>query len=104
MYQSFKDRAGNQFYICYFHETNIQLLQYDLHLRGLNIIVPILMLQQEHFFNCPYCNAEISVILDVSVQQQTYIEDCEVCCNPISINYKLEGETLIEFNAESIEQ
>ncbi|MEO9891848.1 CPXCG motif-containing cysteine-rich protein [Aurantibacter sp.] len=39
----------------------------------------------EHFFQCPYCWEEISMLMDTSIQQQTYVEDCEVCCNPIEI-------------------
>lgn len=58
----------------------------------------------EHFFFCPYCNAEISMLLDISISRQSYIEDCEVCCNPIQISFALEGDDLIEFLAESIEQ
>jgi transcription elongation factor Elf1 len=58
----------------------------------------------EHFFNCPYCNAQISMLLDLSVKEQEYIEDCEVCCNPINIFYEFEESTLVLFSAESIEQ
>lgn len=35
---------------------------------------------------CPYCNAVISLLIDTSIEQQQYIEDCEVCCRPITIN------------------
>ncbi|MTI21185.1 CPXCG motif-containing cysteine-rich protein [Fulvivirga sp. RKSG066] len=58
----------------------------------------------EHLFLCPYCNAEISMLLDPSVSAQTYIEDCEVCCNPIKISYRFEQTELVEFSAVSIEQ
>lgn len=58
----------------------------------------------EHFFQCPYCWEEISMILDVSVTQQTYIEDCEVCCNPIEISSRFENGNLIGFESQSIEQ
>ncbi|MEO1212819.1 MAG: CPXCG motif-containing cysteine-rich protein [Bacteroidota bacterium] len=58
----------------------------------------------EHFFNCPYCLADISMLLDPSVNSQTYIEDCEVCCNPIEITYQFEDNELIQFEARSIEQ
>lgn len=58
----------------------------------------------EHFFFCPYCNAQISMLLDISVPQQRYIEDCEVCCNPIEISFTVEGGELTEFSAVSIEQ
>jgi hypothetical protein len=27
------------------------------------------------------------MVLDLSVRKQTYVEDCEVCCNPIEISY-----------------
>ncbi|HET8753923.1 MAG TPA: CPXCG motif-containing cysteine-rich protein [Salinimicrobium sp.] len=58
----------------------------------------------EHFFQCPYCWEEISMILDPSVSGQTYIEDCEVCCNPIEIHTKFEEGELIDFSAQNIEQ
>ncbi|WP_341220556.1 CPXCG motif-containing cysteine-rich protein [Polaribacter atrinae] len=61
-------------------------------------------MELEHFFQCPYCWEEISMILDQSVYQQTYIEDCEVCCNPIEITPIFEEGALTSFNAQSIEQ
>ncbi|MDT0293514.1 CPXCG motif-containing cysteine-rich protein [Mesonia ostreae] len=57
----------------------------------------------EHFFQCPHCWEEISMLLDRSVNQ-TYIEDCEVCCNPIEITVKFEGENLVEFRTEILDQ
>ena len=44
------------------------------------------------------------MILDLSVEEQTYIEDCEVCCRPIQIFYTTENYELKDFQAESIEQ
>lgn len=44
------------------------------------------------------------MILDPSVSGQTYIEDCEVCCNPIEIHTKFEEGELIDFSAQNIEQ
>lgn len=58
----------------------------------------------EHFFQCPYCWEEISMLVDTSVPSQTYIEDCEVCCNPIEITAVFEENTLISFSGMSIEQ
>ena len=54
----------------------------------------------EHYFICPYCGEEISMVLDVSIRRQSYVEDCEVCCNPIEITYRVEGETLSSFSAK----
>jgi len=53
----------------------------------------------EYFFTCPYCWQEISMVLDVSERHQTYVEDCEVCCKPIEVEYSLQDETISEFEA-----
>lgn len=62
------------------------------------------MLQVEHAFACPYCWQEISMILDLSVEQQSYIEDCEVCCNPMQVSYTTLDDNLLAFDVQSIEQ
>ncbi|MDC8003088.1 CPXCG motif-containing cysteine-rich protein [Aureisphaera galaxeae] len=57
----------------------------------------------EHFFQCPHCWEEISMLLDPSVST-SYIEDCEVCCNPIQIITGFRDGELENFRAESIQQ
>lgn len=32
---------------------------------------------------CPYCGESISILVDESLPEQRYVEDCEVCCRPI---------------------
>jgi len=58
----------------------------------------------ERFFQCPYCWEEISMLFDSSVSSQIYIEDCEVCCNPIEIHPIFNNRELISFHCNSIEQ
>ncbi|SIN95697.1 CPXCG motif-containing cysteine-rich protein [Algoriphagus halophilus] len=58
----------------------------------------------EHYFQCPYCLAEISILIDPSVSKQQYIEDCEVCCNPIELKIEIEEGEILLFDANSIEQ
>lgn len=43
------------------------------------------------------------MLLDPSVSQ-TYVEDCEVCCNPIELTVVFENESLMKFEAADIEQ
>jgi len=57
----------------------------------------------EYFFTCPYCWEKISMVLDTSVRRQTYIEDCEVCCNPIEVDYVVDEEGCVDFNARVLE-
>ena len=62
------------------------------------------MLQEEHYFTCPYCWEQISMLLDLSVPEQAFVEDCEVCCNPIRIAYTVENDAVASFSAEPLGQ
>ena len=58
----------------------------------------------EHFFLCPHCWENISVLLDPSVENQSYTEDCEICCNPIDFQVQFNQRELQNFQAISLEQ
>lgn len=32
---------------------------------------------------CPYCWETLEISVDPSVAEQEYVEDCQVCCQPI---------------------
>ena len=59
---------------------------------------------EEHFFQCPYCWEEISMLIDHSITHQSYIEDCEICCNPIQLNVTVRNNEITDFQAINIEQ
>lgn len=42
------------------------------------------------------------MVLDLSAGRQTYIEDCEVCCQPIEISFSVENDDLASFNARTL--
>ncbi|MBL3591730.1 MAG: CPXCG motif-containing cysteine-rich protein [gamma proteobacterium endosymbiont of Lamellibrachia anaximandri] len=48
---------------------------------------------------CPYCGQMIEVQIDCSLDQQQYIEDCSVCCCPITLLVDIDGEE-ISLNAQ----
>jgi hypothetical protein len=50
---------------------------------------------------CPYCGETITLILDLSVDEQTYIEDCSVCCQPMAVSYTAEAGELTGVNVEA---
>jgi Cysteine-rich CPXCG len=56
----------------------------------------------EYFFACPYCWQRISFVLDPSVTEQTYVEDCEVCCHPIEVRYTVEDGEVAAFEARAV--
>ena len=53
---------------------------------------------------CPYCWEKSGIVVDTSVDQQQYIEDCEVCCNPIELTVQYSEGELSSFEANNIEQ
>jgi hypothetical protein len=51
------------------------------------------MLETTVEVSCPYCGETIMLVLDLSVDSQSYIEDCQVCCQPMRVSYRAgEGE------------
>ncbi|MXV37409.1 CPXCG motif-containing cysteine-rich protein [Flavobacteriaceae bacterium Ap0902] len=58
----------------------------------------------DHAFICPYCWESISMLIDASVSEQQYIEDCEVCCNPIEIFISFQHKEMINFEAHPLDQ
>lgn len=45
---------------------------------------------------CPYCWETIMLEVDLSVDGQSYIEDCSVCCQPILVRYTVEDGALAD--------
>jgi len=56
----------------------------------------------EHFFVCPYCGERISMVLDISIDGQTYVEDCEVCCQPVEVRYTVKDDEVRHFEARTM--
>ena len=51
---------------------------------------------------CPHCGEVISLLLDTSAGSQRYIEDCHVCCRPITVVLDVDedGEPLVRVQSE----
>jgi len=58
----------------------------------------------EQYFSCPHCWEEQFKWVDGSVPEQEFIEDCEVCCNPIQFYIQVEQSEVESFSAEAIGQ
>ncbi len=48
-------------------------------------------MEQEYEFSCPHCWQPNTILLDLSVGGQSFIQDCEVCCNPLEITYAIDA-------------
>ncbi len=52
--------------------------------------------QQELSIICPYCGESISLLIDCTYNNQQYIEDCQVCCRPISLVVQYDANNSID--------
>jgi cysteine-rich CPXCG protein len=52
--------------------------------------------------DCPYCGEVITLALDPSAGAQRYIEDCHVCCRPITVVLDIDddGDVLASVQSE----
>lgn len=39
---------------------------------------------------CPYCGESIEIVVDCSAGEQSYAEDCRVCCRPIDMDVSID--------------
>jgi transcription elongation factor Elf1 len=56
----------------------------------------------EKTIECPYCGELLEVLLDASDLDQEYIEDCQVCCKPITflVSEDVEGDLIVRVYSE----
>lgn len=50
---------------------------------------------------CPYCWQTISILCDCSVEFQSYIEDCQVCCRPIVFDVQVDESEQLHVTVRS---
>lgn len=60
------------------------------------------MLSEERIA-CPYCGESITVLIDDTDSNEEYIEDCQVCCRPITFNVTthMSGELYVSVRSEN---
>ena len=46
-----------------------------------------------HLVTCPYCGEEIEIYVEPDVRG-SYVQDCEVCCNPWTVHVEREDDEL----------
>jgi len=59
------------------------------------------MLETE-IYDCPYCGERGEAVIDTSGGDQTYVEDCAVCCRPIIFILQVDGdEWMLDVKSEN---
>ncbi len=52
---------------------------------------------------CPHCWETINLTLDLSVPEQSYIEDCPVCCKPMIVSFSCVDGEVADISVEASE-
>src|SRR6185437_2338898 len=47
---------------------------------------------QPRTVQCPYCGESFDTVVDLSCGSTSYIEDCQVCCQPIEFSLEVEDQ------------
>ena len=58
----------------------------------------------EYYFDCPHCWQNQLKLIDPSVEMQNFIEDCEVCCNPLEFTLTVINNRIESFVVVTLEQ
>lgn len=59
---------------------------------------------QSTAIQCPYCWEFFDTLVDCSVPEQVYVEDCFVCCQPIVVNVVTDGEAIVRLDVSAENQ
>lgn len=54
----------------------------------------------ERTISCPYCAESMTILIDLSAGGQSYVEDCQICCQPIQIEFDASDEELLNLRVE----
>ena len=58
----------------------------------------------EQYFDCPHCWQNQIKLIDPSINSQVFIEDCEVCCNPLEFKISVSHNVIESFTVDIIGQ
>jgi len=60
-----------------------------------------MILIQGRDVTCPHCWETINLTLDLSVPEQSYIEDCPVCCKSMIVAFSASNGEIDELHVEA---
>lgn len=58
----------------------------------------------EYYFDCPHCWKNQLKMIDPSINSQSFIEDCEICCNPLEFDLIVVENYVESFSVIPIDQ
>lgn len=56
---------------------------------------------EERNVRCPYCGENFGVVIDCSLDDQSYVEDCAVCCQPVVLTVHIDDTLEVSAQREN---
>lgn len=52
---------------------------------------------------CPYCGEPQDIDVDCSISEQSYVEDCQICCQPMNVSITVDenGEPMVSVGTDN---
>ena len=54
----------------------------------------------ERRIRCPFCAESMTILIDASAGSQSYIEDCQICCQAMNISFTAEDGELLQLRVD----
>ncbi len=54
----------------------------------------------ERRVRCPFCAESMTLLIDTSAGSQSYIEDCQICCQPMQVSFIADEGELHELRVD----
>lgn len=54
----------------------------------------------ERRIRCPFCDEAMTILVDTSAGSQSYVEDCQICCQPMQISFDAEEDIVLELRVD----
>ena len=58
-------------------------------------------MQVSETIQCPYCGQAFDLVVDTSVESQTFTTDCEICCRPFVVSAECEPGEILSLDVRS---
>ncbi len=53
----------------------------------------------EQRIRCPFCGEAVIVVVDTTPGSQAYVEDCQVCCQPMNLVIEIDDGEIVSVDA-----
>lgn len=61
-------------------------------------------MEEDVTITCPHCWQQSVIRIDLSAGSQRYVQDCEVCCNPLEVEFTVSGAEITALEVRPLDQ